>query len=121
MRTFTALTLAAAIGLGASLYTPAAKAGGVYIGVGLPVPVVGACVAPGYYGAVCPGPFVGYAGWGGWGGYGYGGYWGRGPGLYGRPGFYGGGHYGGGHFAGGHYGGGHWGGGVGSHGSGGHR
>jgi hypothetical protein len=116
MRTLTALARAAVVGLGASLCTPAAKAGGLYVGVGLPAPVVSGCVAPGYYGpAVCAAPFLGYAGWGGWGGYGYGDYWGRGPG------FYGGGHYGGGHFGGGHYGGGHWGGGAGSHGSGGHR
>lgn len=117
MRTLTALALTAAVGLGASLYTPAAKAGGVYVGVGLPVPVVGACVAPGYYGAVCAGPYLGYAGWGGWGGYGYGGrYWGHAPGFYGHPGYFGGGHYAGG----GHWGGGaHMGGGVGFHG--GHR
>jgi hypothetical protein len=113
MRTLTALALTAAIGMGASLYTPAAKAGGVYVGVGLPAPVIAGCVAPGYYGPVCAGPYIGYAG--GWGGYGYGGrYWGRGPGFYGHPGY-----FGGGHFAGGHVGGGHWGGGGGFHG--GHR
>jgi hypothetical protein len=96
MRTLTALTLAAVIGLGASLYTPAAKAGGVYVGVGLPAPVVAGCVAPGYYGpTVCAAPFLGYAGWGGWGGYGYGHFWGRGPGFYGHgPAVYGGGHWG---------------------------
>ena len=115
MRTLTALALTLVVGAGASLYTPAAKAGGVYVGVGLPAPVVSGCVAPGYYGpAVCAAPFVGYAGWGGWGGwggYGYGGrYWGRGAGFYGHPGFAGGGHWGGGvagHGWGGHVAGGH--------------
>jgi hypothetical protein len=66
MRTLTALALTAVVGLGASLYTPAAKAGGVYVGVGLPAPVIGGCVAPGYYGpSVCAAPFLGYAAWGG--------------------------------------------------------
>ena len=120
MRTLTALALTAVVGLGASLYTPAAKAGGVYVGVGSPAPVIGGCVAPGYSGpSVCAAPFLGYAAWGGgWRGgygYGYGRGWGRGPGFYGHPGFYGGGHFG----AGGHFGGAHIGAGAGFHG--GHR
>ena|SRR5208283_4507790 len=105
MRTLTALALTLVVGVGASLYTPAAKAGGVYVGVGLPAPVVAGCVAPGYYGpAVCAGPYVGYAGWVGWPGYGR--YWGR-------PGFYGRGHA--------YFGGAHVGRGFGGHGWGGHR
>jgi hypothetical protein len=57
MRYLPALVLALTVGAAASLYTPSANAG-VYVGVGLPAPVV---TAPGAAPAVVAG--VGFAPW----------------------------------------------------------
>src|SRR3569833_441022 len=111
MRPATALVLTGLIGASASLYTPKAEAG-VYVGIGIPAPVVVAPrvvapvpVVPAYYGSPAhygppayygPRVVVGYPryvypaprvwGYGGWR-YGYHGY-------YGRPGWaYGGYHH----------------------------
>jgi hypothetical protein len=93
MRYAAALVLTSLVGAAASLYTPSAQAG-VYVGIGLPVPVVAppvavsAPVAPAYY-PYAPAAYVG-VGYRGpvWGGYGYG-RWGYGPGyrFYGHPGY----------------------------------
>jgi len=93
MRIGTALVLTGLIGASASLYTPKAEAG-VYVGVGIPAPVVVAprVVVPEYYGprVVVTDPYVGYVrprvwGYGGWR-YGYRGYahhgWGYGGGYH---------------------------------------
>ena len=53
MRYVSALLLALTIGAAASLYTPAARAAGVYLGVGLAAPVFAAPVAAGI--AACEG------------------------------------------------------------------
>jgi hypothetical protein len=50
MRYITALVAAASIGAAASLYTPPAQAGGVYVGVGVPVVVAPPWLGAGYYG-----------------------------------------------------------------------
>ena len=82
MRYRTALILALSLGAAASLAPPAAKAAGVYVGVGLPAPIyappAAACVpfAPGYYGAApfCGSAYYGARYWGPrgyWGGYRY--------------------------------------------------
>ena len=73
MRYITALVVALAIGAAASLYTPSAQAGGLYVGVGVPAVVL----APPWFGAGYYPPR----------------YWGYGPGYYG-PGYYGHGFYG---------------------------
>jgi len=83
MRYLPGLVLALTAAAASTLYTPAAHAAGVYVGVGIPAPVIAApvpVVAPYYYGPhVWFGP--GYYGgryWG-YGRYGYGyrhGYWG---------------------------------------------
>ncbi len=74
------------VGAAASLYTPSAKAAGVYVGIGLPVPAV-VPVVPAYYPYVRP-PYVGigyvgprFRGPGYWGyhHYGHPGYLYRGP------------------------------------------
>ena len=83
MRYRTALILALSLGAAASLAAPAAKAAGVYVGVGLPAPIYAppavACVpfAPGYYGVapLCGSAYYGARYWGPrgyWGGYRYG-------------------------------------------------
>jgi len=84
MRHLPALVLTLAAGAAASLYTPSAKAG-VYVGVGLPAPVIaapiapavlaGVAYAPGYYGPrvwVGPGYYRSHY----WGYGHYRGYWG---------------------------------------------
>jgi len=80
MRYATALVLTVLIGAAASLYTPSAKAAGVYVGIGLPVV---APVVPAYY-PYGRAPYVGfgYVGPRFWG-YGYRGYY-----HYGRPGYF---------------------------------
>jgi hypothetical protein len=90
MRYVKALALTGLITAAASFYTPSAHAG-VYVGVGLPAPVIAprvvadVGVAPGYYAG---GPVgyvgVGYRGPGYWGGYGR---WGYGPHAYGYRGY----------------------------------
>jgi hypothetical protein len=101
MRLATALVLTGLIGASATLYTPKAEAG-VYVGIGIPAPVVVAPrvvapVVPTYYGygpyygpRVAVGyPRIGYPvrgwGYGGWG-YSYHGYahpgWGHGGGYH---------------------------------------
>ncbi len=47
MRYITALILVLSLGAAASLYTPSAQAAGVYVGIGVPAPVVS--IAPRYY------------------------------------------------------------------------
>lgn len=89
MRYLTALVLTGLVGAAASVYTPSAQAG-VYVGVGLPIPViaprvvVNAPVGPAYY-PYAPGPYVGV----GYRGPGYGGAWGYGHGYRGNwhPGY----------------------------------
>jgi hypothetical protein len=84
MRYVTALVLAIVIGAAASLYTPSAQAAGVYVGIGLPVPVPGVVPAvPAYY-PYAPAPYigVGFVGPRFWG-YGYRGYYG-----YAHPGYF---------------------------------
>jgi hypothetical protein len=86
MRYVTALVLAVVIGVAASLYTPSAQAGGVYVGIGLPVPAVVPAV-PAYYPYAypyAPAPYVGigYVGPRFWG-YGYRGFY-----RYGHPGYF---------------------------------
>jgi hypothetical protein len=100
VRYVTALMVTVLIGTAASLYTPSAQAAGVYVGVGLPVPVVappvvaGVPVLPAYYPyASVPIWGYGYRGWGypgwsyrGWGyhGYAHRGFVSRGPGYHRR-------------------------------------
>ena len=53
MRYLPGLVLALTVGATMSLYTPSAHAAGVYVGVGIPAPVIAApvpVVAPYYYG-----------------------------------------------------------------------
>jgi hypothetical protein len=79
MRYITALVLAMSLGAAASLYTPGAQAAGVYVGIGLPVPVVS--IAPHFY-AGLPWYGPGYYGPHYWG-YGHAFYgYGRGFGYY---------------------------------------
>jgi hypothetical protein len=88
MRYTAALLLTGLVGAAASLYTPSAHAG-VYVGVGVPAPVIAPRVVvgvPAYY-PYGPAPYVavGYRGPAYWG-YGR---WGYGPGyhFYGHPGY----------------------------------
>jgi hypothetical protein len=81
MRYLPGLVLAVTVGAATSLYTPSAHAAGVYVGVGIPAPVIAApfpIVAPYYYGPRAH--YWGYWGYdrfahgyrhGYWGGYGY--------------------------------------------------
>ena len=53
MRYLPGLVLALTVGAAASFYTPSARAAGVYVGVGIPAPVIAApapVMAPYYYG-----------------------------------------------------------------------
>jgi hypothetical protein len=84
MRYAAALVLTGLVGAAASLYTPSAHAG-VYVGVGVPGPVVIAprvAVAAPYLSLGYRGPAWGYSRWGYGPGYGH---------FYGRPGYYNGG------------------------------
>jgi hypothetical protein len=82
MRYATAFVLTVLVGAAAGLYTPSAQAAGVYVGIGLPVPII-APAAPAYY-PYAPAPYVGlgYVGPGLWG-YGYRGYY-----RYAHPGYF---------------------------------
>jgi len=82
MRYATALVVALLVGAAASLYTPSARAAGVYIGIGLPVPAVVPVVPPYYPYARAPYVGIGYVGPRFWG-YGYRGYY-----RYGHPGYF---------------------------------
>lgn len=57
MRYITALVAAASIGAAISLYTPAADAAGIYVGVGVPAPLTAPVYAPGW---VAPAYYYGY-------------------------------------------------------------
>ena len=82
MRYAKALVLTVVFGAAACLYTPNAKAAGVYVGIGLPV-AAAVPVVPAYYPYAWH-PYIGF-GYGGprfWG-YGYRGYY-----RYGHPGYF---------------------------------
>jgi hypothetical protein len=82
MRYATALVLTILVGAAASLYTPSAKAAGVYVGIGLPVAAV-VPVVPAYYPYARPAYLgFGYVGPRYWG-YGHRGYF-----HYGHPGYF---------------------------------
>jgi hypothetical protein len=82
MRKPIALVATLVICAAASLYAPGARAAGVYVGIGLPVPAVVPAVPAYYPYAVAPYVRVGYAGPRFWG-YGYPGYY-----RFGHPGYF---------------------------------